>query len=96
MIRISCTGFCGDDDFAVSTIEKGQITGENGKSFQAKKHRYGLNMGGFWPDDNYRIIAELDTFSLLHPDPRPRLIDVAALLEVFNHYCARSGAIAFP
>ena len=33
--------------------------------FTAKKYGYGLDMGGFWPSDNKRIIAVLEHDSLL-------------------------------
>jgi hypothetical protein len=39
----------------MSMIDEPQITGGMAGVFQAKKFRYGQDMGGFWRRDKFRI-----------------------------------------
>ena len=58
MISLSCMDIVGRIISDGGDRER-QDTGGNGRSFQAKKYRYGLDIEGFWLGDNCRIIADI-------------------------------------
>jgi hypothetical protein len=58
MISISSRGICGEDDFRCARLKKARLPAGTAGVFQAKKYRYGVDMGGFWFRDKCRIIAD--------------------------------------
>jgi hypothetical protein len=48
----------------MSVIGERQGTRGNGRSFQAKKYRYGLDMEAFWLRDKCRIIADSESLEV--------------------------------
>jgi hypothetical protein len=56
-ISISSAGICGEDDFKCSGLNQARLPVGMRGGHTVKERRYALDMEGFSPGDNYRIIA---------------------------------------